>query len=51
MNVSTKELSEELVQREGVSVLNVDSHEECVITTGTQQKKIIGPAVIIINQD
>ncbi|HFJ9453592.1 TPA: BC1881 family protein [Bacillus tropicus] len=51
MNVSTRELSEELVKREGVSMLNINPHEECVITTGTQQKKIIGPAVIIINQD
>lgn len=51
MKKETYELSEDLIKREGVSSLNVNPHEECLITTGTESLKITGPAVIIINQD
>ncbi|QDD87460.1 MULTISPECIES: BC1881 family protein [Bacillus] len=51
MKKTTCELSEELIKREGITSLNVNPHEECVITTGTENVKITGPAVIIINQD
>ncbi|MGU3469880.1 BC1881 family protein [Paenibacillus sp. D51F] len=48
---STKELSEELTRRQGVSVLIVEPYELVSVTAGTQTVRTSGPAVILINAD
>jgi len=48
---STKEITSELLQREGISHIEVEPHEKVTITTGTTSKNIEGPAIIVINQD
>lgn len=48
---STKELSEELSRREGVTQLKVPPYDEIKITAGDQVYSTSGPAVILINQD
>lgn len=50
-NVSTLELSEELEQREAVNSVNVAPHAEARITTDHGEQVIVGPAIIIVNQD
>lgn len=51
MKQNTKELSQELSQREGVEAITVDPHQEFIITVGQQERKFTGPAVILVNQD
>jgi hypothetical protein len=50
-NKPTKEISDELLKREGVSQIVVDPYEEVKIITGQNEKIVTGPAIIIINQD
>ena len=50
-NVHTKELSQELVSREGVSYIDLEPYEKVTITTGQGELEFTGPAIIIINQD
>jgi hypothetical protein len=50
-NVHTKELSQELVGREGVFHIDVEPYEKVKITTGQGEREFTGPAIIIINQD
>lgn len=51
MNQNTKDLSQELLNREGVQAITVEPHQEFKITVGQQEQKFTGPAVILINQD
>lgn len=51
MNQSTKDLSQELSNREGVEAISVEPYEEIKITVGQKEKVFTGPAVILINQD
>jgi len=48
---STKELTVELKQREGITHLNVEPYEKVKITTASEEREITGPAIIIVNQD
>lgn len=48
---STKELTDELVNCEGITTLEVAPYEEVVIKKGLTINKIVGPAIIVINQD
>ncbi|WP_256816546.1 BC1881 family protein [Cytobacillus sp. Bac17] len=50
-NLSTKEISEELVNREGISHIVVEPYEGVRIITGQGEREFTGPAIIIINQD
>lgn len=50
-DLTTKDLTEELIKREGISDLVVEPHKEVTITTGEESKVITGPAIIVINQD
>lgn len=49
--VATKELSEELQRREGVTTIRIEPHEEMKIITGHEERTFQGPAIIHINQD
>ncbi|GAC42819.1 BC1881 family protein [Paenibacillus popilliae] len=51
MKASTKELTDELMGREGVRSVNVDPHENFKITTSQEEIMLTGPAIILINQD
>lgn len=51
MSKSTKELSEELLAREGIQSILVKPYEEVKITVGQQETTFTGPAVILINRD
>lgn len=48
---STKELTQELIGREGVEFIQINPHEEFKITTGQKELVYSGPAIILINQD
>lgn len=48
---TTKDISNELITRPGISHLTVEPYDEVKIITGQNEKVIIGPAIIIINQD
>jgi len=48
---TTKDITEELLGREGISYLNIEPYEKVTITTGQGEQHITGPAIIIINQD
>lgn len=48
---STKDLTNELLDREGINHLIVDPYEKVRITTGHEEREITGPAIILINQD
>lgn len=50
-NLSTKDLTETLLSREGITYLNVEPYEKVKITAGHSEKEFTGPAIIIINQD
>lgn len=50
-NVSTKELTEEITGRAGVKALHIEPYQEAKITTGPTEEIIVGPAIILINQD
>jgi hypothetical protein len=48
---STKDISNELKEREGVTYISIDPYDEVKIITGHKEKVFTGPAIIIINQD
>ena len=48
---TTKELTEQLATRKGVTMVSVLPHEEFKIMTGQEEIVLTGPAVILINQD
>ncbi|WP_226036145.1 BC1881 family protein [Aquibacillus saliphilus] len=50
-DISTKQITEELCVREGISNIVVEPHSEITITTGGNNEKFTGPAIIMINQD
>lgn len=50
-NKSTKELTDELVNCEGIKTIEVDPYEKVEIKKGLTINKIVGPAIILINQD
>jgi hypothetical protein len=49
--ITTKQLSDELSGREGVSKLVVEPHSDIKIIAGGNEQVIQGPAIIFINQD
>lgn len=49
--VSTKELTSELINRPGVKSVSLEPYQEMKITTDSTELVIQGPAVILINQD
>ncbi|MGG4344942.1 BC1881 family protein [Paenibacillus lautus] len=51
MNICTKDLSQELSEREGVETILIEPYQEFKITVDQQEKIFTGPAVILINQD
>lgn len=51
MEKSTKEITNELINREGISHLKIEPYEKVTITTGQGEREFTGPAIIIINQD
>lgn len=48
---STKELTAELKQREGITYMNVEPYEKVKIVTGREEIEITGPVTIIFNRD
>lgn len=48
---STKEISNELTMREGVTPIHVEPYEKFIISTGQGEREFTGPAIIIVNQD
>lgn len=50
-SISTKNISEELTEREGIIHINVEPYEKVKITTGQGEREFTGPAIIIVNQD
>lgn len=48
---STKELHEELVNREGVIEIIVEPYEKLTIVQGQRTQEFTGPARVLINQD
>lgn len=48
---STKELHEELANREGVTEIIVGPYEKFTIVQGQRTQEFTGPARVIINQD
>ncbi|EPD52774.1 hypothetical protein HMPREF1210_01154 [Paenisporosarcina sp. HGH0030] len=51
MEKSTKDITDELLQREGIAHLNIEPYEKVTITTGQGEQHFTGPAIIIVNQD
>lgn len=51
MELTTKELSEALSKREGVSNICIDEYEKVKIITEHHELSIVGPMIILINQD
>jgi hypothetical protein len=49
--LSTKEITKELIDREGVAHITVGPYEKLKITTGQRECELTGPAIVIINQD
>lgn len=48
---TTKELHEELMNREGVTEIIIDPHEAFRIVKDQQTYEFTGPARVLINQD
>lgn len=48
---STKELHEELINREGVVEIIVGAYEKFTIVQGQRTQEFTGPARVLINQD
>ena len=48
---TTKEISDELLKREGITHLDIKPYNNIKITTDQVERIITGPAIIIINQD
>lgn len=51
MGKSTKQLTEDLLESESITSIEVDPYEEAVIKVGQKETVLTGPAIIIINQD
>ncbi|CAK1246754.1 MULTISPECIES: BC1881 family protein [Fructobacillus] len=51
MSKTTEELTNELAEREGVKQLSIKPYEEAKLGIGEKEISIVGPAVILINQD
>lgn len=49
--ITTKDITAELLKREGISYVEVEPYEKVIITTGHCEKEFTGPAIIIVNQD
>jgi len=49
--VSTKDLTSELIGRPGVKAITLEPYKEIKITTDSTEMIVQGPAVILINQD
>ncbi|MEI3607083.1 BC1881 family protein [Pseudogracilibacillus sp. SE30717A] len=49
--LSTKDLTNELKAREGITHIEIEPYEKISITTGHETKEFTGPAIILINQD
>lgn len=50
-NATTKQLHEELVNREGIREIIITPHETFELKTAQQVVELTGPARILINQD
>ncbi|TVV37846.1 BC1881 family protein [Weissella cibaria] len=51
MGKSTKELTNELVRREGIEIIEVLPYEIATIKKDQTTHEVVGPAIILINQD
>lgn len=51
IRISTKDLTNELMNRDGIKVIEVVPYEEVVIQKGPTTYSLVGPAIILINQD
>lgn len=51
MSKTTEELTNELAKREGVKKVSINPYEEAKLAIGEKEISIVGPAVILINQD
>jgi hypothetical protein len=49
--VSTKQLTDELVKREGIRSITVKPYENVTINVADECFTLSGPAIIVINQD
>jgi hypothetical protein len=49
--VSTKDLTSELVNRPGIKSIILEPYKEIKITTDSSEVVVQGPAVILVNQD
>lgn len=50
-DLSTKQLTDELIKREGIFNLRVEPYKKVTITADDIEKEIEGPAIIVINRD
>lgn len=50
-NIETKDLTSELIKREGITTIKVEPYQEIKITAGTEEFHSTGPAIILVNQD
>ncbi|WP_419877688.1 BC1881 family protein [Brevibacillus centrosporus] len=50
-DISTKDLTDELMRREGISTVSLEPYAVMKITAGSNEREIQGPAIILINQD
>ncbi|MCM1564796.1 MAG: BC1881 family protein [Dehalobacter sp.] len=50
-NISTLDLTNELMGRNGVESISVEVYEEVRIISNKTEKIVQGPAIILINQD
>lgn len=51
MEKTTSDLTQELLNRAGIELISVNPYEKAQIKTDTTIKEIVGPALILINQD
>jgi len=49
--VSTKDLTSELINRPGIKSITLEPYKEMKITTESSEVVVQGPAVILVNQD
>lgn len=50
-DISTKDLTDELMRREDVSAITLEPYAIMKITAGSNEREVQGPAIILINQD
>lgn len=50
-DITTKDLTNELTNREGIQSINVEPYQEIIIKTGQEEINLTGPARILINID